>query len=86
MALGALKESDATVAIASTGVAGPEPQDGIAPGTVCFAWAFAGEPLAVFTRTQRFFGDRADTIRQGALFGLSHLVHYHQRWLRGERA
>ena len=47
MALGALKDSDATVAIASTGVAGPEPQDGIAPGTVCFAWAFAGEPHAV---------------------------------------
>lgn len=55
MALGALKDSDATVAIASTGVAGPQPQDGIAPGTVCFAWAFAGEPLAVFTRSQRFF-------------------------------
>ncbi|WP_434519716.1 CinA family protein [Pseudomonas sp. NFX1] len=86
MALGALKDSDATVAIASTGVAGPEPQDGIAPGTVCFAWAFAGEPHAVFTRRQRFFGDRADIIRQGALFGLSHLEHYHQRWLRGERA
>ncbi|MCI1036306.1 CinA family protein [Pseudomonas putida] len=86
MALGALKDSDATVAIASTGVTGPEPQDGIPPGTVCFAWAFAGEPIAVFTRTQRFFGDRADVIRKGALFGLSHLAHYHQRWLRGERA
>ncbi len=86
MALGALKDSDATVAIASTGVAGPQPQDGIAPGTVCFAWAFAGEPLAVFTRSQRFFGERADVIRQGALYGLSHLAHYHQRWLRGERA
>ena len=79
-------EVDATVAIASTGVAGPQPQDGIAPGTVCFAWAFAGEPLAVFTRSQRFFGERADVIRQGALYGLSHLAHYHQRWLRGERA
>lgn len=86
MALGALKDSDATVAIASTGVAGPQPQDGIAPGTVCFAWAFAGEPLAVFTRSQRFFGERADVIRQGALYGFSHLAHYHQRWLRGERA
>lgn len=86
MAVGALKDSDATVAIASTGVTGPEPQDGIIPGTVCFAWAFAGEPIAVFTRTQHFFGHRADVIRQGALFGLSHIAHYHQCWLRGERA
>ncbi|MBI6939861.1 CinA family protein [Pseudomonas putida] len=86
MALGALKDSDASVAIASTGITGPEPQEGIAPGTLCFAWAIAGEPLAVFTRSQRFFGGRADIMRQGALYGLSRLAHYHQRWLRGERA
>lgn len=86
MALGALKDSDATVAIAATGVAGPEPQGGVPPGTLCFAWAFAGEPMAVFTRTQRFFGERADVMRQGARYGLSRLAHYHQRWLRGESA
>ncbi|HDS1755287.1 CinA family protein [Pseudomonas sp. M5] len=86
MALGALGHSDATVAIATTGISGPEPHDGIAPGTLCFAWAFAGEPLAVFTRSQRFFGERADVMREGALYGLTRLAHYHQRWLRGERA
>lgn len=86
MALGALRDSDANVVIATTGVAGPEPQDGVAPGTLCFAWAFAGEPVAVFTRTQRFFGDRSEVMQQGALFGLTRLAHYHQRWLRGERA
>lgn len=86
MALGALKDSDATVAIAATGVAGPEPQGGVPPGTLCFAWAFAGEPMAVFTRTQRFFGERAEVMRQGARYGLSRLAHYHQRWLRGESA
>lgn len=86
MARGALKDSAATVAIATTGVAGPAPQSGIAPGTLCFAWAFAGEPLAVFTRTQRFFGERDEVMRQGAVYGLSRLAHYHQRWLRGERA
>lgn len=86
MALGALKDSKATVAVATTGVAGPEPQGGVPPGTLCFAWAFAGERLAVFTRSQRFFGERADVMRQGAHYGLSRLAHYHQRWLRGETA
>ncbi|MEJ5863372.1 CinA family protein [Pseudomonas farsensis] len=86
MALGALKDSQATVAIATTGVAGPAPEGGVAPGTLCFAWAFAGEPLAVFTRTQRFFGTREEVMHQGALYGLGKLAHYHQRWLRGERA
>lgn len=85
MACGALKDSAATVAIAVTGVAGPEGQGDTAPGTLCFAWAFAGPPTAVFTVTQRFFGDRLDVLRQGALFGLTRLVHYHGCWLRGEQ-
>lgn len=86
MALGALRGSDANVVIATTGVAGPAPQSGIAPGTLCFAWAFAGEPVAVFTRTKRFFGERSQVMHEGAVFGLTQLSHYHQRWLRGERA
>ena len=86
MALGALRDSDANVVIATTGVAGPVPESGIPPGTMCFAWAFAGEPIAVFTRTQRFSGERSEVMRQGALFGLTRLSNYHQRWLRGERA
>lgn len=86
MALGALRDSDANVVIATTGVAGPTAESGVPPGTMCFAWAFAGEPAAVFTCTQRFFGERAEVMQQGALFGLTRLAHYHQRWLRGERA
>lgn len=86
MALGALKDSTANVAIATTGVAGPDGTDGIAPGTLCFAWAFQDESIAVFTRSQRFFGDRPKVLRQGALYGLTRLQHYHERWLRGERA
>ncbi|CAI8909222.1 CinA family protein [Pseudomonas soli] len=86
MARGALRDSQASVAIATTGVAGPSPESGVSPGTLCFAWAFAGEPMAVFTCTQRFFGERPDVMRQGALHGLARLAHYHQRWLRGERA
>ncbi|MDR6713806.1 PncC family amidohydrolase [Pseudomonas hunanensis] len=86
MALGALKDSSATVAIATTGVAGPGPEAGIAPGTFCYAWAFAGEPFTVFTRSQRFTGERADVMHQGAVYGLTRIAHYHQRWLRGERS
>ena len=86
MALGALRDSDANVVIATTGVAGPAPESGIPPGTMCFAWAFAGDPIAVFTRTRRFFGERSEVRREGALFGLTQVSHYHQRWLHGERA
>lgn len=86
MALGALADSGANVVIATTGVAGPEAESGVPPGTMCFAWAFSGNPIAAFTRTQRFFGERPEVMHQGALYGLSRLSHYHQRWLRGERA
>ncbi len=87
MALGALADSPASVAIATTGVAGPEPQGAIQPGTLCFAWAFAELPTAaVFSRTERFFGDRHTVLHQASLHGLVQLMHFHQRWLRGERA
>ncbi|MCI0914207.1 CinA family protein [Pseudomonas putida] len=86
MAQGALKDSDANVVIATTGVAGPNPASEVLPGTLCFGWAFAGEPIAVFTRTQRFFGERAQVMHDGAVYGLTRLIHYHERWLRGERA
>ena len=61
MAHGALKGGPATAAIATTGVAGPESIEGIAPGTVCFAWLFAvDDHCASFTRTHHFEGDRLD--------------------------
>ncbi|MFR0672318.1 CinA family protein [Enterobacterales bacterium AW_CKDN230030176-1A_HGKHYDSX7] len=87
MAAGALRDSSANVAIATTGVAGPEAQGDIAPGTVCFAWGFAGQGApAMFSRTERFFGDRQAVLHQAALHGLIQLIHFHQRWLQGERA
>jgi nicotinamide-nucleotide amidase len=58
MAAGALAKSRADLAVAVTGIAGP---DGGTPdkpvGTVCFAWARRGG--AVATATHRFPGDRA---------------------------
>src|SRR5690606_27436565 len=38
MAFGALHDSTANIAVATTGVAGPDPVDGIPAGTICFAW------------------------------------------------
>lgn len=85
MALGALTDSPVKVCIATTGVAGPDAQDDIPPGTVCFAWAFADRPIAVFTCTHLFCGDRQAVIQQAAVYGLEQLAYCHQRWLRGER-
>ena len=72
MAEGALRNSRAEVALAVTGIAGP---DGGAPdkpvGTVWFGWAVAGE--ATLTVCRRFDGDREAVRRQtvrAALEGL----------------
>lgn len=45
MALGALKDSDATVAIASTGVAGPQPQDAIPRAPCALPGPLPASPL-----------------------------------------
>jgi PncC family amidohydrolase len=87
MAVGALLDSEANVAVATTGVAGPDPMGDIQPGTVCFSWAFdRGAKEAIFTRTERFFGDREAVIRQAAHYALAGIMTYHRRALRGESA
>jgi nicotinamide-nucleotide amidase len=73
MAQGALKASRAQVAVAVSGVAGP---DGGTPkkpvGTVCIAWCRVGEaPLA---RSFRFLGDRDSVRRQSVIAALEGLV------------
>jgi PncC family amidohydrolase len=84
MAHGAFKGGPATVAIATTGVAGPDSIDGIAPGTVCFAWVFAVDgQCASFTRTQKFEGDRLDVQIAASLFALEQLQQLHEDALRG---
>lgn len=58
MATGALARSRADVAVAVTGIAGPDGGSAEKPvGTVCFAWA--RRDGAVDTATRRFTGDRA---------------------------
>ncbi|MGB4810906.1 MAG: nicotinamide-nucleotide amidohydrolase family protein [Methylophilaceae bacterium] len=73
MAMGALKQSHATVAGSITGVAGP---DGGSPekpvGTVCFAWV--GKNFATVAVTMHFVGNREEIRQQAAHFLMARLV------------
>ncbi len=85
MAIGALRDSPANVVIATTGLCGSEDVDGIPAGTVCFAWGFVqGKRISVFTRRERFFGDRSNLQKEAALYALDRLAGFHQRMLAGE--
>ncbi|WP_460125980.1 CinA family protein [Pseudomonas sp. S2_C03] len=86
MAAGALRDSTANAAVATTGILGPDDMDGIPAGTVCFAWAFqlAGEQC-LFNRRHRFFGTRCEVLEQATEYALQWLPHFHGRALKGER-
>lgn len=76
MVLGALAASQANLALAVTGVAGPGGGSDEKPvGTVWFAWGRRGDrPVAA---RERFTGDREAVRRQAVMFalqGLQHLV------------
>jgi len=86
MAIGALRDSPANVAVSTTGLLGPKDVDGIPAGTVCFAWAFmSGREMAVFSRKQRFSGSRESVLQQASLYALKELPTFHQAMLNGER-
>ena len=78
MALGALTQSAAQVAVAVTGVAGPDGGSVAKPvGTVCFAWAIRRDPAQaawVKTQTRRFEGDRASVRTQSIDCALEILI------------
>jgi nicotinamide-nucleotide amidase len=83
MALGALQDSTANVAIANTGVAGPDAMDGIPPGTVCLAWAFHyAKRNFVFSRTLHLDGDRRQVRRAAAEYAIRHIEHFHRAALQ----
>jgi len=76
MAQGALKKSGANVAIANTGVAGPDDApDGTKAGTVCFAWALQGEDgvIRTYSETKIFSGDRNAVRHAAAEFAIENL-------------
>lgn len=73
MAEGALKHSGAEVALATTGMAGPEGGSDSTPvGTVCFAWAFTHK--ATVTETLLFEGGRQCIRKNASEYALSCLI------------
>jgi nicotinamide-nucleotide amidase len=78
MALGAIGHSQAQIAIATTGIAGPDGGSDEKPvGTVCFGWAIRRDPTAapwVKTLTRRFDGDRAAVRTESIVEALDGLV------------
>jgi PncC family amidohydrolase len=86
MAIGALRDANADVAVATTGLLGPDDKDGIPAGTVCFAWAFeVNGQRALFSRRERFFGDRRQVQRLSSEYALQQIPGYHRRALAGDR-
>ena len=80
MAVGALKQSRANVAVSNTGVVDNTDKD-IPAGTQCFAWAFRSqsvpEGIAIFSGTCRFEGDRVEIRRLSAEYALSQIPIHH---------
>ena len=73
MALGALANSAAQVALAITGVAGPGGgSPGKPVGTVCFAWC--RESRLIISETQHFAGERETIRRQAVMHSLNGLL------------
>ena len=84
MALGALRDSTAGVAVATTGILGPDDVDGIPAGTICFAWAFQSNGgSCVFSREHRFFGSRCKVQMDAAEYAIHYLPHFHLLALAG---
>jgi PncC family amidohydrolase len=85
MALGALQDSTANVAVATTGILGPDDVDGIPAGTICFAWAFQSKEVkSVFCHEHRFFGTRCQVQTEATEYALQRLPHFHSQALLGE--
>lgn len=77
MVHGALANSGANTAVATTGVTGEQAIDGVLPGTVWFAWAFqCGADVHVVTRKERFFGDRHEVQRASSEYALQGLMQW----------
>lgn len=85
MATGALENSNANVAIANTGVAGPDHgDDGTPAGTVCFGWAFRhGDSIDTYMERLHFKRDRNGVRKAAAEYGLIRISHYHQLSKKG---
>jgi PncC family amidohydrolase len=83
---GALKDSAAQVGVATTGVAGPEPQDGIPKGTICFAWGFyMNGQKVLYSETKHFNGTRAQVLTTAAKYALIKIPELHHSLIGNQK-
>ena len=71
MVTGALRHGIGSLGVAVTGVAGPDPEEGKPPGTVCFAWRWRDRTR---TATRKFSGDRISVCDQSVEFAVQGLL------------
>lgn len=77
MVSGALERSNADLALAVSGIAGPGGGTEAKPvGTVCFGWGRRGEP--VHAASHRFAGDREAVRRQAVIHALKTLMRLYE--------
>lgn len=62
---------DADIAVSTTGVGGPDPQDGHPPGTVYIGWATTNDAGAELAQ---FEGDPAEIVQQAAELAVARLI------------
>ncbi|RAP35882.1 hypothetical protein B1207_09870 [Legionella quinlivanii] len=80
MALGALQKSKANVVIATTGLTGSEPMDGVEPGTICFAWGLKNnQGWQLYSETKKFKGTRSEVQVDAANYALESLPQIYNR-------
>jgi nicotinamide-nucleotide amidase len=82
MAIGAMRRSQANLAISNTGVT-DDTDPSIAPGTQCFAWLFAsrdGLPERLFSETRQFSGERNAIREQAAVYALTQIAARHAQF------
>lgn len=78
MVSGALKNSPANVAVATTGLAGPTSKDEIPNGTICFAWGFQIDgDRTLFSETKHFSGTRVQVITEASKYALMKIPELH---------
>ncbi|MBN9230003.1 MAG: CinA family protein [Legionella sp.] len=77
MAAGVFASSIADIVIATTGLAGTEPIEGIEPGTICFAWGYKNKSeKKIFTEKKIFSGERESIQYQASYYALEHMLHH----------
>ncbi|MDP1603394.1 MAG: nicotinamide-nucleotide amidohydrolase family protein [Legionella sp.] len=84
MVQGALLDSDANVAVATTGIAGSKPMDGVAAGTICFGWGFKNQRdpnIVLYSETLHFAGKRSQILNDASKYALIQIPPLHQKYL-----